>query len=276
MDEVIMDKLPVSRWHKAIFHRISRRSFGPKGLQPEELSSLREFCQDFRPFSGVRAELCVGSSDKVFKGAIGSYGKITGAQALIAFIGNKKDPNVNEKIGYFGEGIILEVTVRGFDTCWVGGYFNPEIVAGILGIKKGERVYAVTPVGHALEEFSSQEKVMRRFIKAHKRVPMEELVTGIEREQWPRWVEEALEGARVSPSAHNNQPWEFNVSSERITISISKVRGKLKQFNRMDCGIALLHIQLGALNAGANGSYGFLNDPDVAVFNIETQHEPNS
>ena len=117
---------------------------------------------------------------------------------------------------------------------------------------------------------------MRRFIKAHKRVPMEELVTGIERDQWPRWVEEALEGARVSPSAHNNQPWEFNVGSEGITISISKARGKLEQFNRMDCGIALLHIQLGALNAGVNGSYRFLNDPDVAVFNTEAQHEPNN
>jgi len=276
MDEVIMDKLPFGRWHKAIFHRISRRSFGPKDLEPEERSSLREFCQDFRPFSGVRAELSVGSSDRVFKGAIGSYGKITGAQAFIAFIGNTKDPNVNEKIGYFGEGIILEVTARGFDTCWVGGYFNPKIVAGVLGIKKGERVYAVTPVGHALEEFSSQEKLMRRFIKAHKRVSMEELVTGIEREQWPKWIEEALEGARVAPSAHNNQPWEFNVSSKGITISISKERGKLKQFNRMDCGIALLHIQLGALNVGVNGNYWFLNDPDVAVFNVQTRYELNN
>ena len=262
-----MDKLPISRWHKAIFRRISRRSFDSKYLEPEELSSLKEFCYDFKPFSGVRAELCVDSSDRVFKGAIGSYGKINGAQTFIAFIGDIKDPNVNEKVGYFGEGIILEATARGFDTCWVGGYFRPKVVAGLLPIKENERVYAVTPIGHALAEFSSQEKRMRGFIKAHKRVPIEELITGLDRDQWPKWVEEALKAARVSPSAHNNQPWEFDVNSEGITISISKARGKLKQFNRIDCGIGLLHIQLGALQAGVNGSYRFLDGSDVAVFN---------
>ena len=105
---------------------------------------------------------------------------------------------------------------------------------------------------------------------------MGELVTGIDTDQWPKWVQGALKAARVSPSAHNNQPWEFNVSSNSITISISKARGKLKQFNRMDCGIALLHIQLGALNTGVNGSYRFLNGHDVAVFNKESQYEPNN
>jgi nitroreductase len=274
--EVIMDKLPFSRWHKAVFYRISRRNFDSKGLESEELSSLREFCHDFRPFSGVRAELCLDSPDRVFKGTIGTYGKIKGAQVFIAFIGDTKDPKVNEKIGYFGEGIILEATARGLDTCWVGGYFYPEIVAGLLGIKENERVYAVTPIGHALEDFSSQEKKMRRFIKAHKRVPMEELVTGIDRDQWPKWIEEALEVGRLSPSAHNNQSWKFKVNTESITISVSKARGKLKQFNRMDCGIALLHIQLGALSAGINGSFRFLNDPDVAVFNTESQYESNN
>ena len=94
--------------------------------------------------------------------------------------------------------------------------------------------------------------------------------------QEPKWAEEVLEVARISPSAHNNQPWEFNVGSEGITISISKARGKLKQFNRMDCGIALLHIQLGALIAGVNGSYRFLNGRDVAVFTTESQYKSNN
>ena len=107
---------------------------------------------------------------------------------------------------------------------------------------------------------------MRSFIKAHKRVSIQELVTGVGRYMWPKWVEEAIKAAQVSPSAHNNQPWQFNINPESITISVNKKRGKLKQFNRMDCGIALLHIQLGAFHTGINGSYRFLNDPDVAVF----------
>lgn len=268
MQGVIMSKIPVSRWHNAIFHRISRRNFDAKGLKPQELDSFREFCHDFKPFNGVRAELSIDSSDRVFKGAIGSYGKIKGAPVYIAFIGDKNDPNINEKIGYFGEGIILEATAQGFGTCWIGGFFNPEVIADSLKIQGNEKIYAVTPIGHALEEFSSQENRMRRYLKAHKRIPTEELVTGIGKDEWHKWVEEAIKSARVSPSAHNNQPWEFNVNAESITISVNKKRGTLQQFNRIDCGIALLHIQLGALSTGINGSYRFLNDPDVAVFNL--------
>ena len=59
IEGVSMDRLPVSRWYKAISHRISRRSFGLKDIEPKELMSLREFCYHFKPLSGVRAELSI-------------------------------------------------------------------------------------------------------------------------------------------------------------------------------------------------------------------------
>ncbi|MGI2336753.1 MAG: nitroreductase family protein [Dehalogenimonas sp.] len=175
-------------------------------------------------------------------------------------------------MGYFGEGIILEATARGLGTCWVGGCFHPEVVISLLDIENNERVYAVSPLGYPVESFTAEENRMRSFIKAHKRLPLTELVTGLSPEQWPEWLEGTLEGARMAPSAHNNQPWEFGVSQDAITISVNEQRGKLQQFNRLDCGIALLHIQLGAHNAGINGDFRFLKDPDVAVFNINNPH----
>ncbi len=58
-----MDSLTINRWHEAISHRISRRSFDSKDIGPQELASFREFCHDFRPFPGVRAKLGIDSSD---------------------------------------------------------------------------------------------------------------------------------------------------------------------------------------------------------------------
>jgi nitroreductase len=191
---------------------------------------------------------------------------VRGTQAFVAFIGDTQDMHVLAKIGYYGEGIILEATARGFGTCWVGGYFRPESVASLISMNKDEMVYAITPLGHPLEGYSSEENVMRTVIKAHKRLPLAELVSGLNSELWPAWITSAIAAARLAPSAHNNQPWEFSVSPNNITISINKQRGKIIRFNRVDCGIALLHVQLGAQNAGVNGAFRFLQDPEVALF----------
>ena len=260
-----MDK-PIDVWYNAIFNRVSRRNFEPQGLSREEVNSFTQFCVGFRPFPGVRAVLSTDAADVVFKGAIGSYGKVKGARVFVAFIGDAKDPNILEKIGYFGESIILEATARGFGTCWVGGYFRPDIVSSVVSITGGEKIFAVTPVGYPLESYSREEKWMRMFINAHKRLPATQLVTGLELEKWPDWVDEAIKVARLAPSAHNNQPWEFNIGFDTVTISVSQKRGKLKSFNRMDCGISLLHLELGAQKAGVHGVFRFLDDPDVAVF----------
>jgi len=85
----------------------------------------------------------------VFKGAIGSYGKIKGAPAYVAFIGKLEDPNIQEKVGYIGECLILEATSMGLATCWVGGFFRPDVVSKHITIRQNERVLAVSPLGYA-------------------------------------------------------------------------------------------------------------------------------
>ena len=70
----------------------------------------------------------MGPADKVFRGMIGSYGRINGAPAFIAFIGDMQSQYVQEEVGYTGEGIILEATALGLGTCWVGGFFKPDVV----------------------------------------------------------------------------------------------------------------------------------------------------
>lgn len=68
---------------------------------------------------GARAVI-TSNSDKVFRGAIGSFGKINGAPAYVAFIGNMEDLYVQEKVGYIGECFILEAAFLGLATCRAG------------------------------------------------------------------------------------------------------------------------------------------------------------
>jgi len=261
--------IPFSRWYSAIPHRVARRSFDYAELTSDSLAQIQTICQEFRPFSHVRAELSIKSPEKVFKGfPFGSIMKVTGAPAFIALIGDKEDPNVNEKVGYLGEGIILEATAIGLATCWVGGFFHRDIAEAFIGAGEDERVFAVTPIGHALEKFSFKEKIMKGFSKGPKRKPIAEIVSGLEQVDWPNWMQTALEAARLAPSANNMQPWRFYLEPKSITISVNKPEALFGMFKRIDCGIALLHIEVAVLECGIKGQWQWLESPRVAKFAI--------
>ena len=261
-------EIPFSRLYKAIMCRRSRRQYDPKPAESNILARLSTFCADFRPFPEARAVLVTESPDKVFRGVFGHYGKIKGAPAFIAFIGNMDDPHIQEKVGCLGEGVILEATALNLATCWIGGFFRPEIASLLAGAGKNERVLAVTPVGYAREDLSLEERIMTGFGRNHQRKPLSELVTGLEEIKWPAWVKAALEAARLAPSAVNRQPWRFEVKKDSITIAVDNLKDTFNISKRLDCGIAMLHIEITALNSGIQGEWEFLEAPKVAMFRV--------
>ncbi|NWF76375.1 MAG: nitroreductase family protein [Nitrospirae bacterium] len=263
--------IPYSRWYDAIAVRRSRRLFDSKPIPPDLLLRINAICEEFRPFEGVRAVLINQSADKVFKGAIGHYGKIKGATAIVAFIGDRSDYHMPEKVGYTGEGIILEATSLRIGTCWVGGFFRPEVAASLAEIKDNEKVFAVTPVGFAAEKVSLEEKIMTGFGMTHQRKPLSELVKGLEESKWPFWMKKALESAKIAPSAVNRQPWRFFVDSNSITISVDNMKDTYNIPKRLDCGIAMLHIEVASFQCGVKGEWEFLQPPQVARFKTSNQ-----
>lgn len=261
--------IPFTKWYMAIEKRRSRRQFVPRPLEPELQERMRTVCEEFRPFPETRAVLVNQSPDKVFKGLLGHYGKIKGATAFIAYIGDMDGPNVQEKLGYMGEGIVLEATSLGLSTCWVGGFFKPEVAAPLAGTMKNEKVLAVTPLGYPREGWSLEEKLMTGFGRNHQRKPLAELVVGTLEPHCPPWVKSALEAARLAPSAVNRQPWRFTVSADAITVSVGNLKDTYHISKRLDCGIAMLHLELAALFHGFRGIWEFLNAPKVARYKIE-------
>jgi len=262
--------IPYSRWFSVIEKRRSRRSFEPKQLDKKLLTHLDSICNGFRPFPDARSVLVREVPDILFKGAIGPYGKIKGAPAFIAFIGNMDSPNVWERVGYTGEGIILEAEAMNLATCWVAGFFRPKVVNSLIQLSKSERVLAVTPIGYRKKRHSLEERLMTGFGLTHRRRPLSGLVSGIEESAWPQWIKLALEAARLAPSAVNRQPWRFRVEPDSITVSVNTPRREYGLSKRLCCGIAMLHIEVAALSYGTNGSWTFLEPPLVARF--ETAH----
>jgi hypothetical protein len=231
---------------------------------------MQTVCQEFKPFTGVRIELITKSIDAVLAGITNSYGIIRGASACLVFIGDMDDPHIQEKMGYTGEGIILEATANGLNTCWISGSFDRKAASSITGIAKNEKVLAVSPIGHSPQEPSLTEKSMMSLFKPHKRKPLSALADSLEATQWPAWMKAALEAARLAPSAMNRQPWRFDLDRNSITVSVDTPKLNLTSDKRLDCGIAMLHIEVAALNCGLKGEWELLESPQVARFTVKT------
>jgi hypothetical protein len=260
-----MQPLPPS-WYQAIFLRHSRRSFMSRRPEKEKVARLEALCREFRPFPGARAELVRQSPDVVFKGLLGAYGRITGAFFYVAFIGSEGGLNVEEGIGYTGEGVILEATALGLGTCWVSGFFRPEAVKAHLSLAEGERVFAVTPIGYAERDFTFKDKIYRGLAGSRKRKSLQGICDGRGPEPWQ---DKALESARLAPSAANRQPWRFGLDGGSITVRTDGPKDGGRYSKRLDCGIAMLHLELGAAAAGISGRWVPLRPPEVARFEAQ-------
>lgn len=254
-------------WYNAIFRRRSRRQLDGQDLSNDILENLAGFAHELNDqVPGSRVIVVNENPDQVFKGAIGSYGKIKGATAYVAFVGDMNDVAVQEKVGYSGELFILEATSMGLSTCWVGGFFRPEVVETQIKLTKQEQVLAVSPLGFAREQISFEEKVMTGFARNHKRKRLETLCRGVPLESSPLWIRSSLEAARLAPSAVNRQPWRFMLENETVKISVDNTSNSYHISKRLDCGIAMAHLEIGAHHEGVIGKWESLTGQDVARF----------
>jgi nitroreductase len=261
-------EIQASRWFDAIKGRRSRRSFQNKQIKKEHLAQISSMCDEFHPYPSARSVLVRNSPDKTFKGVIGSFGKIKNSPAFIAFIGDLENPNVQEQVGYTSEGIILEAEAIGLSTCWVGGFFNKRVVESLFDVSNNEKVIAITPVGYAEKNPTIQEKLMTGFGRTHRRKELSSLISGIDTSNRPDWVNLALEAVRLAPSAANRQPWRFHVEQDSITVSIDNKKREFGISKRLDCGIAMLHLEIAILNSCISGRWQFLKSPAVARFMV--------
>jgi len=255
-------------WLASVATRHSRRSFDGSRLPNETLDAVLSACERFTPYPDARMVLVREPATDIFRGAIGSYGKVKGAPHVLVFVGDERSPFADQHVGYTGEGVILEAAALGLDTCWVAGFFDPKAAAQLVTLSPGERIYAVSPLGHSPETISLSERGMRGLAGAHKRKVLATIAPGAGSDEgWPQWARAAVETARLAPSAVNRQPWRFRMESGALVISKDGAAEMPKVTKRLDCGIAMLHAEIGARASGVSGRWTDLEEGlDVARF----------
>jgi hypothetical protein len=258
-----------------IQQRYSCRDYRASALPESSRLELVDFINTLPagPFNTPsRFQLITSTADEnnALKG-LGTYGSIRNPAGYIAGVTNAADKDL-EDFGYRLEEIILRVTDLGLSTCWLGGLFTRSGFSKSMGAIKGETIPAISSIGVA-----SEEKSITRIELKRSRLNWEELffdkVFGnpLNPENSGAYGN-PLEMVRLAPSARNKQPWRIVKNSNTWHFYLQRTKGYremvmsnltgIPDLQRLDMGIAMVHFELSAAEAGLSGKWQ-INEPDL-------------
>jgi len=233
-----------SDFKELIDRRVSRRAYLDTVIDGDTRRVLQAQVDEINHQSGLAIRL-VDDGARAFNGLRKSYGLFSGVRSFFALTGKTEDPHLDEKVGYYGERLILLATAHDLGTCWVGGTFDRRSLDFDLG--KGERLVCVITVGVTPEQRTWRENLIRGTMH-RKTKSIEELSSWDTRP--PEWFMEGMRAVQKAPSAMNRQPARFHFCNNRVTAQVPDSAG----FNLVDLGIAKLHFEV-----GAGGRFAFGN-----------------
>jgi nitroreductase len=163
--------------------------------------------------------------------------------------------------GYRFQHAILEATRLGLGTCWIGGMFREAPLLERLGLERGWRVVALSPLGLPAAPGLLGRAVRRVAGSSTRKPPAEIFFRDRHGEPLrPTDVTPALAGvleaARRAPSWANRQPWRFLLEHrEAKAYTLDRQMREGKDYHLLDCGIAMCHFALAAREAGFPGRW---------------------
>lgn len=209
---------------EAISARHSVRQYDGRPIAAKAAAILNEEITKCNAEGGIHLQLIV-DEPKSFTTGMGHYGKFSGVVNYIALVG-AKGPDLDEKLGYYGERIVLLDQTLGLNTCWVCLTYGK--VPNTYFCDKGEEIEGVIAIGYGLTQGVE-----------HKSKPIEAIakLKGDE----PDWFATGLKAALLAPTAMNQQ--KFTMSYEGGKVGATAARAF---FSKMDLGIVKCHFELGS------------------------------
>lgn len=207
--------------------RHSVRAFNDRKIGTEAADRLHSVIDRCNKEGGLHIQLCL-DDPKAFEGFMAHVGKFSNVQNYIALAG-KESKDLEEKIGYYGEKIVLEATELGLGSCWVAKSYNKGKCGHLL--QEDEKLVCVIALGYfdhggVPHKTKSVEKLSR--------------VKG----EMPDWFRHGMEAAQLAPTAMNEQRFVISLDGDIVT-----AKPGLGLDTKVDLGIVKYHFELGADNA---------------------------
>lgn len=217
---------------EAIEARHSVRAYKGQPLAADIVEVLEEKISELNEKGHLHMQL-IRNETKAFQGKLAKYGKFRGVNDYIVMAGQKAD-DLDERIGYYGEQLVLLAQTLGLNTCWVGLSYSK--VPGTYVLEAGEVIEAYISIGYGETQGVSHK------IKRVEQVSNANDLT-------PSWFRQGVEAALLAPTAVNQQKFFFEYIPARDGKPVrvlAKRNFSLIGFTQMDLGIAKCHFEIRA------------------------------
>ena len=215
--EVVMDKL------EAIENRHSVRKYLDKAIEQEKIDELNKEVEIVNKQSGLNIQLV--TNEKACFGGIMSYGKFENVSNYFVMVG-KKAKDLDEKIGYYGEWLVIKSQQLGLNTCWVGLSYSKSNAKAT--VNAGEKLVCVISLGYGANE--GKEHKSKTINQVSNYSPLE-----------PDWFKDGVECALMAPTAINQQKFYIEKTGDEVEITAG-----LGFYAKVDLGIVKYHFETGA------------------------------
>ena len=216
---------------EAIEARHSVRAYKNQPLSEDIVKVLEEEIAKLNREGQLHIQLIL-NEPKAFQGTLAKYGRFRNVTSYIVMAGRQAH-DLDERVGYYGEHLVLLAQTLGLNTCWVGLSYSK--VPGTYVLDEGEKIACYIALGYGETQGASHK------IKTVDQVSDVSDIT-------PSWFRKGVEAALLAPTAVNQQKFSFEYLGMKD--NRHQVRAKkgfsLIGYTRMDLGIAKYHFEIGA------------------------------
>ena len=216
---------------EAIEARHSVRAYKDLPLSEEIVRLLEDELMKLNNEGQLHIQL-ICNEPKAFQGTMAKYGKFCNANNYLVMAG-KKSEDLDERVGYYGEHLVLFAQTLGLNTCWVGLSYSK--VPRTYVLDKDEKIACYIAIGYGETQGSGHK------IKTVEQVSNASDIT-------PSWFKKGIEAALLAPTAVNQQKFSFEyvgMSNNRHQVRAKKGFSMIG-YTQMDLGIAKYHFEIGA------------------------------
>lgn len=208
----------------AIKERHSVRNYEAKKIEADKVEKIRAKIEELNKEGNLHLQF-MEDAGKTYNKLFNKVAGLGSAPSVIACVGID-DETLEQRVGYYGEKLVLFIQELGLNTCWAGT-FNQKNIGAEVG--DGEKLVISIAVGYGKDKG-----------KPHKSKSPEQVIEA--KGDRPYWFNKGVDMALLAPTAINQQKFLIRLNDDESVDFVDK--GGI--FSQVDLGIVMCHFEIGA------------------------------
>lgn len=209
---------------EAILKRHSVRNYEDRQIEEETKNLIRQKVEELNETGNLHLQF-IEDAGKTYNKMLNRAMGLASAPSVIACVGKEAD-DLDERVGYYGEKLVLYLTQLGLNTCWAGTFNRKNIGAQVAD---DERLVISIAVGYGKDQGNARKSKTAEQVTAGKA-------------DRPEWFNNGVEMALLAPTAVNQQKFTIRLNDDDSV----EFKDNGGFYSRVDLGIVKCHFEIGA------------------------------